>query len=1074
MPSYQLDKNNRFIINDYQRQNPFTNTLPGIAGRMGIPTWVFYVNRGQGIASFGTEDKDHPIMEFQPANKAYQSTPALGFRTFIKVYRDQVPVVFEPFMANGKNSDQKMIISLNELELQESLLHLQLQVNVVYYVLPNENISGLVRELTITNTAEEPVRLEVLDGLPVIIPFGVTNYHLKEYHRTIEAWMEVLNLENNIPFFHSRALPVDRAEVESFDAGNFASSIAVQNGRNQQLTAMVNPEILFGQDTAFKFPSIFETRTIADIHQLPYYPNGRTPCAFFGHPTRLESKQDLVIYSVYGNARNLSLITDISPDLKTEEFYIKKRDEANQLIESLIGPIQTKTAKPEFDAYCQQTFLDNNLRGGWPFKLGDSKKSVIFHMYSRKHGDPERDYNSFFLASEFYSQGNGNYRDICQNRRSEVWFAPFVGEINICSFLSLIQTDGYNPLIVKGSKFNLSEVNRRHLLQYTKDKGDLQKLLEKPFTPGGLLKKISDQRIKLNVSLEAFLAHAINYAEQYCDADFGEGYWIDHWIYNLDLVIDYLSIFPDQKNNMLFGEKVLPFFESPVFVQPRCKKYVLADGRPRQYESVVPDEIKAKIIDGRSEFPNLVRTRFGKGEIFRTNVFSKFLLLAIIKFSTLDPMGMGIEMEADKPSWCDALNGLPGLFGSSMADSFDLLRLIKFLEENLSKDKNLHLDLPVEIFVLMQEINTALDTYADNHSEVRDFCYWDAVSAAREKYREMTRLGFNGEETVIPVDDIQQFIIRMHEKLQDGINRALESNNGIPPTYFTYEVKDYAFIMGADGRKRKDEKGRPFIRALKFEQKALPTFLEGYVRYLKTIDDIEVAQEQYQKVKESSLYDRKLGMYKTNAPLTNESMDIGRLRAFTPGWLENESIFLHMEYKYLLEILKAGLYDPFFEDIQKALIAFQAPARYRRSPLENCSFLVSSAHPDEKLHGAGFVARLTGATAEFLNMYEIMMAGEKPFFMQDGDLDLCLQPKLPDWLFDEEGKLSFTFLGKCTVNYFNPSRKNTYDLSSRINRIRLQMDDEIVDIQGKVIGPPYALMVREGLIKEIDVFFSED
>jgi hypothetical protein len=36
------------------------------------------------------------------------------------------------------------------------------------------------------------------------------------------------------------------------------------------------------------------------------------------------------------------------------------------------------------------------------------------------------------------------------------------------------------------------------------------------------------------------------------------------------------------------------------------------------------------------------------------------------------------------------------------------------------------------------------------------------------------------------------------------------------------------------------------------------------------------------------------------------------------------------------------------------------------------------------------------------------------------------------------------------------------------------MDDEIVDIQGKVIGPPYALMVREGLIKEIDVFFSED
>jgi hypothetical protein len=1073
MPSYQLDKTNRFIINDYQRQNPFTNTLPGIAGQMGIPTWVFYVNRGQGIASFGTEDKDHPIMEFQPANKAYQSTPALGFRTFIKVYREQGPVVFEPFMANGKNSDQKMIISLNELELQEILFDHQLQVNVVYYVLPNENISGLVRELTITNTASEPVRLEILDGLPVIIPFGVTNYHLKEYHRTIEAWMEVLNLENNIPFFHSRALPVDRAEVESFDAGNFASSIAVQNGRSQQLTAMVGPEILFGPDTSFKFPSIFETRTIKEIHQLSYYPNGRTPCAFFGHPTWLESDQDLVIYSVYGNARNLDLITDISTDLKSEEFYINKRDEANQLIESLIHPIQTKTARPEFDAYCQQTYLDNNLRGGWPFELGSSKKSVIFHMYSRKHGDPERDYNSFFLASEFYSQGNGNYRDICQNRRSEVWFAPFVGEINIRSFMSLIQTDGYNPLIVKGSKFNLSAANKGHLLQCTENKNELEKLLEKPFTPGGLLKKISDQGIKLDIPLDQFLSRAISCAEQYCDADFGEGYWIDHWIYNLDLVLDYLSIFPDRRDELLFSKKDIPFFESPVFVQPRCKKYVLANDTPRQYESVVPDKQKAKMIDARADFPNFVRSKYGKGEIFRTSLYSKLLMLAIIKFATLDPMGMGIEMEADKPSWCDALNGLPGIFGSSMADSFDLLRLIKFLKENLPKDNLVQLGLPVEITELIQEINIALDNYESNQSENKDFCYWDMISSARENYRDVTRLGVSGKEVLISVHDIDIFIRRLFTKLQDGINRALASNGGNPPTYFSYEVVDYEFVKDTNGRNQTDENGRSFIRALKFKQKALPIFLEGYVRLLKTIDDASLAQDYYQKVKESLLYDQKLGMYKTNVPLTNESMDIGRLRAFTPGWLENESIFLHMEYKYLLEILKTGLYDAFFEDIQNALIAFQDPARYRRSPLENCSFLVSSAHPDEKLHGAGFVARLTGATAEFLSMYEIMMAGERPFFMQDGDLHLCLQPKLPDWLFDEQGMLQFTFLGACTITYFNPSRKNTYDQNSKIQKIRLHLEDELIDIEGQVIGEPYALMVRDGLIKKIEVYFKE-
>jgi len=38
---------------------------------------------------------------------------------------------------------------------------------------------------------------------------------------------------------------------------------------------------------------------------------------------------------------------------------------------------------------------------------------------------------------------------------------------------------------------------------------------------------------------------------------------------------------------------------------------------------------------------------------------------------------MGIEMEAGKPGWYDALNGLPGLFGSSVGETAELIRLIE-------------------------------------------------------------------------------------------------------------------------------------------------------------------------------------------------------------------------------------------------------------------------------------------------------------------------------------------------------------------------------------------------------------
>jgi hypothetical protein len=46
---------------------------------------------------------------------------------------------------------------------------------------------------------------------------------------------------------------------------------------------------------------------------------------------------------------------------------------------------------------------------------------------------------------------------------------------------------------------------------------------------------------------------------------------------------------------------------------------------------------------------------------------------------------MGIQMEAGKPGWYDALNGLPGMFGSSMPETFELLRLVGFLMDVLDE-----------------------------------------------------------------------------------------------------------------------------------------------------------------------------------------------------------------------------------------------------------------------------------------------------------------------------------------------------------------------------------------------------
>ncbi|HQF00377.1 MAG TPA: cellobiose phosphorylase, partial [Anaerolineae bacterium] len=532
------------------------------------------------------------------------------------------------------------------------------------------------------------------------------------------------------------------------------------------------------------------------------------------------------------------------------------------------------------------------------------------------------------------------------------------------------------------------------------------------------------------------------HAEQHFVASFGEGYWTDHWFYNLDLLETYLAVYPDKKADLLFGQPVVPFFDSPAVVQPRARKYRLVDGKVRQYGAAVEDAEKVALIAARTASPNLMRTAHGHGAIYRTTVAGKLLALALVKFATLDPWGMGVEMEAGRPSWCDALNGLPGLFGSSLPETFELARLLAFLIEALTETAAVTLRLPVEFHGLLQHTLDALSAWEKSTDADRDFSYWDAVATAREAFRAETRLGFAGDEHAFTAADLLPALRAMLAKVEAGLQRAVALNDGLPPTYFAYTVTDYTLLA--------EEGGQTCVTAKHFEPTVLPLYLEGPVHALKLAPDVASARRLYTRIRESALFDRDLAMYRLNASLTALPHEIGRARAFTPGWLENESVWLHMEYKYLLEVLKAGLDEEFLEDFKRALIPFQDPQRYGRSPLENSSFLVSSAHPDVSLHGAGFVARFTGATAEFLNIWSVMMAGRRPFFLRDGELCLTFRPVLPGWLFRADGTLTFTFLGQCAVTYHIPERVDTCTPGLHVRKLILQLrDGQTVEIAGE-------------------------
>ncbi|MCX5665682.1 MAG: cellobiose phosphorylase [Candidatus Omnitrophica bacterium] len=1029
-PKYYL-KDDEFVIENYNYAKPFSSFLPGIAGLSGKPLWAFYINRGQCMSSFGTDSKEGAIMEFYPANVAYRRTPIEGFRTFLKIKDNRGRVkLYEPFKVNGT-----LYVSPHEFRIEDISKEHSIKCEVIYYTIPGEDFPALARELRIENISSKAIDIEVLDGTPKISPFGMNEFFMKHMSRTIEAWMEVVGLKERTPLYRLRVDAADVSETKYIESGNFYLSMVA--GRSERPGIIVDPAIIFGDHSNLTIPGKFALpgfKVPAD--QID---KNITPSAFSHCKLTLAAGRSARILSLMGYADSQAQLKTINRKMSTA-FFDNKREINKEEIKRLSGSVSVSSGIKEFDAYVGQTNLDNILRGGYPIVAG-GKTTYVFN---RKHGDLERDYNHFVLKPVFYSQGNGNYRDTNQNRRLSVWLNPAVATKDIKDFYNLIQLDGYNPLVIKGDIFIVKDAKARKAIikrYFTKESGRaIDSLLSVEFTINDLAGHAGSLRSRKDI--ERCFNDIIANSVSHIDAEHGEGFWIDHWTYNLDLVQSYLGVFPERSKDLLFCDTDYRFFDNAHVVKPRKDRIVRQkDKVVRQYRSVHIDEEKKCLIDSRKAEKRWVRTGHGKGSIYTCSLAAKMLIVILNKIASLDRRGIGIEMEADKPGWCDSLNGLPGLFGSSLCETFELLRAIEFLKDSLEDFEGVRLNIPAEAASFLRDLTAALkkDLSGGKHGGN----YWEISNDLKESYRARTRLGVSGKESRIRGDEITRFLSLCLEKLQKGIRRGYAK--GIPYSYFINDIP---------GRER-----------------ALPVFLEAAVHALKVEKSAARARELYKNVRKSALYDKELAMYKLNTPIGGESLEIGRTRVFTPGWLENESIWLHMEYKFLLEVLKAGLYDEFFKDFKSALIPFQPPARYGRSILENSSFIAGSVFFNPELRGNGFVARLSGATAEMLNILLVMNLGAQPFRMKAGSLVFAPEPIL-DKIFFTSGSYTFNIFQNTSITYNNPNRKKTFgpDSVKPVSyTLRYAKRPKEVVVAAGELPEPFSSDLRSGAIKTISI-----
>ena len=1051
--NYTFDADGRFVIEQYNDQAAFSSFLPGIAGLEGRPAWLFYVNRGQAVASFGVRNKDGAFLEFFPADKAYQLTPSRGFRTFLKISDDSGTLNHEPFQRGaGKNVRQRLLISPHEISLEEIHSPLELKIRTDLFTMPESPIAGLVRRVEITNTSSKARRIEIVDGLPQVLPFAMNQWIVKFMSRTSEAFMRVEGLEDNLACYRLKVWPTDSPQVEPVIASHFFAGFL----QGQRTNLIVDAEKVFGLAGDFSRAERFFEHSALDLTQQVVA--NQTPSAFQTLTLSLAPGESQVFYGIYGHVTSLETLSTFKIEAAHPAYFEAKRSLNQTLIANISQRAFTLTAKPLLDAHIQQSYLDNGLRGGFSQKVPGGP---LLYCFGRKHGDLERDYNDFLLQDSPYSEGNGDFRDVLQNRRMDLFFEPALDAKNIRYFFNLIQADGYNPCSLRNSHYFVKDT---HLLShYFAHYPALEAMLSREFKYAELW-----QCLQGDEKTPSIIEQVLSMAEEVEDAEFDRGYWSDHWTYLIDLLISYQAIFPDRMAELFVSEDY-SFFDPTHYIQPRANKFVMTEQGLRQYGAVQHSPEKQALINNRQHRPYQTRTQHGLGEILHTTLLGKLLVLVCNKLATLDPAGTGIEMEADRPGWCDALNGLPGILGSAINETIELKRLTDFTLEILATLKDDCL-LPQELASFLLSLKSLLQI-----PELSAFDFWHQSGALKENYRQQVFMGFDGATSALTLSEIQAFLHLTSQHLQKAINRAY-TPQGIT-TYFSYEAEEIRNL------------GEGKFEVVRFKQQRLPLFLEGFVHALR-ISNLQQAQSLFQNVQESRLLDRKLGMYRLNEPLGEEALSLGRIGVFNDGWLENGSIFLHMHYKFVLEMVRSGLIETFYDQMEQLLVAFRDPAEYKRNPLENSSFLVSSGFSvDPRQHGRGCVARLSGSTVELLHLWTHLFLGAKPFRYEAGCLSFRPEPNLSKELFTTQ-PCTITVFGQqhqlpansaCCVLFshtllvfINDTRQNTFGNSAvkpRSYRI-YEQDSKTMQRETTSIDGDIAQSLCNGLCERLDILLE--
>ena len=756
-----------YRIADYDHMPPFFMSLVSR-----FDHWLFIASTG-GLTA-GRINTDSALFPYETEDKITAHSEQTGGKTIMRVTRGGRTFLWEPFseryagIYRCRRNMYKNVYG-SKLVFEEVNEDLQLTFRTGWFT---GDRFGFIRGGWLLNEGDSDCRVELLDGLQNILPYGATFALQTSFSSLMNAYKRnELDPETGLAIYALSATLSDRAEPSE----SLKATVVWQVGLDatgyllcsEQLDAYraghsVQPERdVRGKAGAYFVNATLELaagqshhwRIVADVNHDSAATVRLAHTLHRGAEALLKTIDDDIDQNTASLVRYVAAADGLqltSKQMATSHHF------ANVLFNIMRGGIFADGYEVGRDDLLDFVAVRNRLllaeQANWfaalpaRFSIQDLRARAreagtpdlirLCYEYmpltfSRRHGDPSRPWNQFSINLKRPDGSprldyQGNWRDIFQNWEPLAHSYPDYTEGMLARFLNATTVDGYNP--------------------YRVTRDGIEWEIPDPDSPWANI-----------------------------------GYWSDHQIIYLQKLLETVDHVYPGALEALWGQRVFAYANVPYRIRSYAE--MLVDWNNTidfdwQREQSVEEAVEQMGTDGRL-------LRDVTGVVVHATMVEKLLGLLLAKLANLVPAG-GIWMNTQRPEWNDANNALVGK-GLSVVTVAYLRRFVVFWRAQLERAEPASFEVNTAVAVLLEAIQTVfarhqehLDTRFDDRERR---AVMDELGAAVTTYRAVAyEEGLSGTSLRLSSHQIIDFL-SLAQRYIDHTLRANLRSDGLTHSY---------------------------------------------------------------------------------------------------------------------------------------------------------------------------------------------------------------------------------------------------------------------------------------------------